>query len=85
MLYNVENNYGYESGTMKVALGGLMVTVLAIGPRFAGSNPTEGDGFFRTIKICNKPAFGGEVKPSAQCCRILRHVKEPYEYERDIS
>jgi hypothetical protein len=32
-------------------------------------------------KICSKPSFGGKVKPSAQCFRILRHVKEPYEYE----
>jgi hypothetical protein len=28
-----------------VALGGLVVSVLATGPKVAGSNPTEDDGF----------------------------------------
>jgi hypothetical protein len=34
-----------------VALGGLVVIVLATGPWFAGSNPAEDDGMLRTIKI----------------------------------
>jgi hypothetical protein len=34
-------------------------------PRFADSNLTGGDGFLRAIKICGKPSFGEEVKPSA--------------------
>jgi hypothetical protein len=29
----------------KVALGGLVVSVLATGPKVAGSNPAEDDGF----------------------------------------
>jgi hypothetical protein len=29
--------------------------------------------------------FGGEVKPSAPFCKILRRVKYPYTYERDTS
>jgi hypothetical protein len=37
--------------------------MLAIGPKFTGSNPTENDGFLRTIKI-RSTSFGGEVKPS---------------------
>jgi hypothetical protein len=30
---------------MKVAIGGVVVSVLATGPRVAGSNPAEDDGF----------------------------------------
>jgi hypothetical protein len=53
------------------------LSCLPLNPRFAGSNPTEGDGFLRAIKIRSTTAFGGEVKPSAPCCKILRHVKDP--------
>jgi hypothetical protein len=31
--------------TSSVALGGLVVSVLATGPKVAGSNPAEDDGF----------------------------------------
>jgi hypothetical protein len=57
------------------ALGGLVVSVLATGPRgcsVAGSNPTEGGWF----------SFGGEVKPSAPwrrftaCKRTLHSMSE---------
>jgi hypothetical protein len=69
-----------------VVFGALVDSVFTIGPnpRFAGLNPAEGDGFLRAIKIRSMPSFGGEVKPSAPCCNILRHDKEPYEYERDL-
>jgi hypothetical protein len=33
-----------------VGLSGLVVIVVAIGSRFAGSNPPEDDGFLRAIK-----------------------------------
>jgi hypothetical protein len=39
-------------------------------PRFAGSIPTEGDGFLRVIKIRSTTTFGGEVKPSVPCRRF---------------
>jgi hypothetical protein len=58
---------------------------LLLDPRFTGSNPAEDDGFLRVIKICRMPSFGGEIKLSSPCCKILQHVKEPYEYERDTS
>jgi hypothetical protein len=51
-------------------------------PRFAGSNPTEDDGFLRAIKIRSTTSFE-EVKPSVPCM-VLRYVKEPYIYERYI-
>jgi hypothetical protein len=41
--------------------------------------------FKRAIKIRCTPFFGPEVKPSASCRKILRHVKEHYVYETDIS
>jgi hypothetical protein len=44
-----------------------------------GSNTAEGDEFLRAIKIHCTPSFEGEVKPSAPCHKILRHVKEPFE------
>jgi hypothetical protein len=52
-----------------------MVSVLAITPKIRGFKPADNDGFLRAIKICNTPSFGGEVKPSSPCRKILRHVK----------
>jgi hypothetical protein len=49
--------------TVYVALGGLVVSVLATGP-------TEGDGFLRVIKIRSTTFFGGEVKPWVPCRRF---------------
>jgi hypothetical protein len=37
------------------------------------------------IKICSTPFFGGEVKLKAPCHKILRHVKELYDNERNMS
>jgi hypothetical protein len=48
-----------------------MVRVLAIGPRFSGSDPAEGDGLLRQIKIHSTTSFGGKVKPSVTC-KFLR-------------
>jgi hypothetical protein len=62
-----------------VVLGIVMVSVLSLDPRFAGSNPAVGDGILGAITICSTPSFGGEVKPSAPCREILRHVKELFE------
>jgi hypothetical protein len=50
-------------------LGGVVISVLATGPK--------GRGFKPTIKICSIPSFGWEVKLEAPCRKILRHVKEP--------
>jgi hypothetical protein len=52
-----------------------MVSVLAIGPKVCGLKPARGDGFLRVIKIRSTLSFGGEVKLSAPCCKILMHVK----------
>jgi hypothetical protein len=45
-------------------------------------NPTEGDRFLRTIKINSTPSFGGEVKLSTLCRKILwnvKYLKYPFE------
>jgi hypothetical protein len=63
-----------------------VVACLPLDPRFAGSNPAEDDDLFlREIKIRSTTSFGGEVKPSVSCRKILQHVKDPYEYEGDTS
>jgi hypothetical protein len=61
-----------------------MNDVLAIGPKACGFKPGRGDGFLRAIKIGITP-FRREIKPSALCRNILRHVKELCQHERDIS
>jgi hypothetical protein len=68
-----------------LALGGLVVACLPVDPRFACSDPVDDEGFLRETKIRNMTSFAGEVKPSAPCRKILRHVKEPSQYESEIS
>jgi hypothetical protein len=42
-----------------------------------GSNPADDDGFLRGIQIRSTTSFGGEVKLSVPCRKILRHVEDP--------
>jgi hypothetical protein len=58
------------------------VAYLPLDPRFAGSDLAEDSGFLRAVDIYGTTSFGGEVKLSVPCRKILRHVKEPYRYER---
>ena len=43
------------------SLPGLGVTCSPRDPRFAGSNPTEADGFFQDVKILNTSPPGGTL------------------------
>jgi hypothetical protein len=52
-----------------------MVSVLAIGSKVRGFKLSNGDDILGAIKISRTPSFGGEVKPSAQCSKILWNVK----------
>jgi hypothetical protein len=70
----LQRRYLFLVRILCVVLGGLVVSVLAMDPRFAGSIPAEVDGFLRVIKIRSTTSFGGDVVD-------LRHVKEPYGYE----
>jgi hypothetical protein len=60
----------------KVVLGGLVVTLLAIGPKVPRFKPGRGRWILRAIKICTTTLFVAEVKPSA-LRKILWHVKDP--------
>jgi hypothetical protein len=62
----------------RVALGGLVVTMVSTGPRFACPNPDEDDGILRAIKVRIMTSFGGEIQPSVPCRKILRHAKDSY-------
>jgi hypothetical protein len=66
-----------------VALGDLVVIVLAIGPKFAGSDPAQDDGFLRAIQICSTTSFGGEIKQAVPCCKFSLLVKRHLQYKRD--
>jgi hypothetical protein len=44
-------------------LGGVVVSVLATGPKGCWFKPGQGDGFLRAIKIRSTPSFGWEIKP----------------------
>jgi hypothetical protein len=68
-----------------VILGGLVVIVLAIGPKVRRLKPGRGRWILRAIKLWSTTSFGGEVKPSVQCCKILRYVKFSGGWQRYFS
>jgi hypothetical protein len=74
-----------ENNRASSRLGSVMVSLLTIRPKVCVLKPGQDDGFLSAIKISSTPCFGGEVKPKAPCRRILRHIKERYQYERNIS
>jgi hypothetical protein len=61
---------------MNSRLGGVVVSVLATGPKGCGFEPGHGDGFFKGDKIRSTPFFEWEVKPEVPCRKSLRHVKD---------
>jgi hypothetical protein len=52
-----------------------MVSVLVIGPKVRVFMSGRHDSFLTETKIRNTPSFGGKLKPSTPCRKILRHVK----------
>jgi hypothetical protein len=66
-------------GNKKVALGGLVLIELNIGPKVRGFKLGRGDEFLRAIPIRSTHSFGWEVKPLDACRKILRNVKNFYE------
>jgi hypothetical protein len=62
----------------KVALGGLVFSFLTIGSMVRRLKSGRG----RSILLAQQVYLQREVKPSAPCHKILRHVKEPYRYEK---
>jgi hypothetical protein len=64
------------SATMsRIALAGLVVIVLGIGPKVRGFEPGRGRWVYRAIKVCRTTSFREEVKPLAQCLRFYRYEK----------
>jgi hypothetical protein len=51
--------YLYEATRHHVVLRGVMVIVLAIDPRFVGSNPDEDSEFLRAINMHSMTSFRG--------------------------
>jgi hypothetical protein len=62
-----------------VILGGLVVSVPAIGPKVNRFKPGQGQQTFMGYIFRGTSSFGGEVKPSATRCKILQHVKKYFE------
>jgi hypothetical protein len=58
-----------------------VVSMLAVGHKVRGFKPSWGRKILRAIKIRSTTSFGGEVKQSAPCRKILLRVKDPYRYE----
>jgi hypothetical protein len=68
-----------------VVLGGIVVCVLAIGPKIRGLKPCRRLWIFKGNKNFQHSFLRREVKPSIPCCKILWHVKETSKYQRDNS
>jgi hypothetical protein len=56
---------------------------IALTYRHAGNKQAEDDGFLREIEIRRMTSFGGDVKPLVACLKILLHVRNLAECERD--
>jgi hypothetical protein len=69
---------------VSVVLVGVMVIVLAIGSKVRGLKPGRQRLISKAINIPSKTSFGDGAKPSAPCRKILRHVKDPFKYDRYI-
>jgi hypothetical protein len=67
-----------------VVLGGVMVSVLAVGPTFAGSYRAEDDGFL-WAKDPQRPCLRREVKPEAPVIRLYGTLKITSKYKKDTS
>jgi hypothetical protein len=52
-------------------LGGVVVSVLATGPKGCLFKPGRGDGFLRAIKIRSTPSFRWRIKPEVPCRKIF--------------
>jgi hypothetical protein len=71
----IRNCFGYCNG-WDIVLGGVMVIVLAIGPKVRGFKPGLGQWIFKGEKIRSTTSFEGEVKLSAPCCKILWQIED---------
>jgi hypothetical protein len=56
-----------------------LLACLPFDPRFAGSNPAEGDSFFNRDKNPQKTVLLRRSKAVVPCSKILRHVEKHFE------
>jgi hypothetical protein len=66
--------------TLACRLGGIVVSVLATGPKDRGFIPGRGGGFLRAIKIGSTPPFGCDSRagvPVLQVHSIKIHFSSP--------
>jgi hypothetical protein len=56
---------------------GVMISILAIGPKVRGFKPGRGRWIFKGDKNQWTDFYAGEVKPSAPCFKSSWRVKEP--------
>jgi hypothetical protein len=68
---------------MLCRFGGVVVSVLATGPKGRGFEADQRDRFLRAIKIRSRPSFGWEVKPEVPSPKNLRRVKNLLKYYGD--
>jgi hypothetical protein len=54
---------------------GVVVSVLATGPKGFRFKAYPCDRFLRAMKICSMPSFGWKVKPESPRHKILQHIK----------
>jgi hypothetical protein len=69
-------NKTQHQGAVLSRLGGVVVSMLTIGPKGRGFETGQDDGFLRTIKIRRRPYFGWEVNPGFPYRKILQRVKD---------
>jgi hypothetical protein len=76
---------GYFSSVTSsaVVLGGIVVTMVATRLKVRGFKPGRGLWIFKDDTIRSTTSFGGKIKQSVPCRKILRHVKDRCKYERD--
>jgi hypothetical protein len=73
----IDIHYGAKS-----SVSGVVVSVLATGPKDRRFKPSRSDGFLRVIKIRSTLFFRWYVKPEVPCSKILWHVEELSRYFR---
>jgi hypothetical protein len=74
--YGLNSYYLGHLRLRTVALSGL--ACLQLDRRFAGSDPTENEGFLRAIKIRSTPSFGWEVRRRSHVVRFYGMLKIPW-------
>jgi hypothetical protein len=61
--------------TSSCRLCGVVVSVLATGPKVRGFEPCQSDGFLRDINTRSTPSSRMGIKAGGPCSKILRHVR----------